>query len=218
MDTGKGCYLEMLVKKRYSMDLAFFPLPNDSKWTHFLRPPINTKQPIYFNMSNIDSLLIKILKMFSSIDDLSNYLNKGSYQIISRIRIRYCFTNKNLYDKKDYPCINTLPELQYVPEEELNYETPEITDSLESPEQGNRVSKMYTGFKNRLSRMNGGYKGGSISLDKIQEYEIGQCEMYPQEECNVIDELPTKIMGGKKKKKSLKKKKNKKNKKSLKKK
>merc|ERR1711966_50313 len=103
MDTGKGCYLEMLVKKRMGMDLAFFPLNDDSKWRHFLRPPINTKQPIYFNMSSSDSLLIKILRMFSSIDDLSKYLNKGSYQIISRIRIKYCFTIKNMNDKQDYP-------------------------------------------------------------------------------------------------------------------
>ena len=225
MDTGKGCYLEMLVKKRYGMDLVFFPLPNDSKWRHFLRPPINAKQPIYFNMSSMDSLLIKILKMFSSLDDLSEYLNKGSYQIISRIRIKYCFTVKNMNDIQDYPCLNSIPDIQYMPEEELNSETSQITDTHESPEQSNRISKMYTGFKNRLTRMNGGYKGGSISLDKIQGYEMGQCEMYPQEECNVIDELFTnnelideieEKIGGKKNKKSLKKKK-KKNKKSFKK-
>jgi len=207
MDTGKGCYLEMLVKKRMGMDLAFFPLNDDSKWRHFLRPPINTKQPIYFNMSSSDSLLIKILRMFSSIDDLSKYLNKGSYQIISRIRIKYCFTIKNMNDKQDYPCINSLPDIQYIPEE---IPPGEVI-------QENKKLSAWVG---------GGYKGGSISLEKIQDYEIGQCEMYPEEECIVIDELPENTIlineieekiGGKKNKKSLKKKK-KKNKKSLKKK
>ena len=52
------------------------------------KPQIQLNQPMLFKPSEI---LIKFLTMFLSLNDLSEYLNYGSYEFISRIRIGYVF-------------------------------------------------------------------------------------------------------------------------------
>jgi hypothetical protein len=49
--------------------------------------------PMFFCPGN--DILIKFLSMFLSLDDLSNYINNGSYEIVSRLRIGYLFLPKN---------------------------------------------------------------------------------------------------------------------------
>ena len=58
----------------------------------FYKPLIQTNQPILFKPTPI---LIKFLTMFLSLDDLSKYLNYGSYEFMSRVRVGYNIHNKN---------------------------------------------------------------------------------------------------------------------------
>ena len=53
---------------------------------YFYKPKIQTNQAMLFKPNEI---LIKFLMMFLSLDDLSSYLNGGSYEFMSRIRVGY---------------------------------------------------------------------------------------------------------------------------------
>ena len=61
------------------------------------KPKLDLNQPMLFKPSEI---LIKFLTMFLSLNDLSNYLNYGSYEFVSRIRIGYVKT-KNTKNTKN---------------------------------------------------------------------------------------------------------------------
>ena len=71
-----------------SLEFIFTPeFNNDSESINFFyKPLIQTNQPILFKPTPI---LIKFLTMFLSLDDLSKYLNYGSYEFMSRVRIGY---------------------------------------------------------------------------------------------------------------------------------
>jgi hypothetical protein len=49
--------------------------------------------PLFFSPGN--EILIKFLSMFLSLDDLSSYINYGSYEFMSRTRVGYLFLKKN---------------------------------------------------------------------------------------------------------------------------
>ena len=53
---------------------------------YFFKPRIQTNQAMMFRPSKI---LIKFLMMFLSLDDMSSYLNNGSYELMSRVRVGY---------------------------------------------------------------------------------------------------------------------------------
>ena len=53
---------------------------------YFFKPRIETNQAMMFRPSDI---LIKFLMMFLSLDDMSSYLNNGSYEMMSRVRVGY---------------------------------------------------------------------------------------------------------------------------------
>jgi hypothetical protein len=81
--------LENEKTKYANMELIFVPeftkgfTPSSN---YFYKPKIQTNQPILFKPSQI---LIKFLMMFLSLDDLSSYINNGSYEFMSRIRVGY---------------------------------------------------------------------------------------------------------------------------------
>jgi len=79
-----------------SLELIFTPEFNNDyeseSMNFFFRPLIQTNQPILFKPTPV---LIKILTMFLSLDDLSKYLNYGSYEFISRVRVGYNIYNKD---------------------------------------------------------------------------------------------------------------------------
>ena len=58
---------------------------------YFYKAKIQTNQAMMFKPSDI---LIKFLMMFLSLDDLSAYINAGSYEFMSRVRVGYLI-NKN---------------------------------------------------------------------------------------------------------------------------
>jgi hypothetical protein len=64
---------------------------------HNLKPVINLNKPIIFRAfpgASLD-MMTKVLKMFSSLEDFSEYLHYGNYQIMSRIRMGYVFSKRN---------------------------------------------------------------------------------------------------------------------------
>jgi hypothetical protein len=93
-----------IIKNKYvnsSIELAFIPIFNKNvlNYNEFYKPLINISQPILFKPTDI---LIKFLSMFLSLNQLSEYLNNGSYEFISRIRVGYVFKpRKNLIRTAD---------------------------------------------------------------------------------------------------------------------
>lgn len=86
-------YYELLLdneKTKYqSMELIFAP-EFKKEYTvsanYFYKPKIQTNQAILFKPSDI---LIKFLRMFLVLDHLSEHINNGSYEFMSRIRVGY---------------------------------------------------------------------------------------------------------------------------------
>lgn len=73
------------------MDFVFTPIITSYYFSDFFKPKIDSSKPILFRPNKI---LIDFLSMFLSLDEVSNYLNNGAYQIISRTRIGYVFKPK----------------------------------------------------------------------------------------------------------------------------
>ena len=81
--------LQDSAEKLQSMELIFVPRFTDgatASSNYFFKPRIETNQAMMFRPSEI---LIKFLMMFLSLDDMSSYLNNGSYEMMSRIRVGY---------------------------------------------------------------------------------------------------------------------------------
>ena len=85
----------LIMNTNNSLEFIFTPeYTNDyesESINFFYKPLIQTNQPILFKPTPI---LIKFLTMFLSLDDLSKYLNYGSYEFMSRVRIGYNIHNK----------------------------------------------------------------------------------------------------------------------------
>jgi len=81
--------LQDSVEKLQSMELIFVPIFTDgatASSNYFFKPRIETNQAMMFRPNEI---LIKFLMMFLSLDDMSSYLNNGSYEFMSRVRVGY---------------------------------------------------------------------------------------------------------------------------------
>ena len=76
-----------------SLEFVFAPEITSYEFTDFFKPKIQTSMPMFFSPKN--EILIKFLSMFLSLDDLSNFINYGSYEFMSRIRLGYLFPSKN---------------------------------------------------------------------------------------------------------------------------
>ena len=81
--------LQDSAEKLQSMELIFVPRFTDgatASSNYFFKPRMETNQAMMFRPSEI---LIKFLMMFLSLDDMSSYLNNGSYEMMSRVRVGY---------------------------------------------------------------------------------------------------------------------------------
>ena len=91
-------YAKIINYGRTNLEIVFFPEMNHTD--HILKPSIDLNKPMIFRVVDKEDLdknkVINILSMFEKLDDLSKYLNDGSYQIISRIRIGYVFSDKKI--------------------------------------------------------------------------------------------------------------------------
>jgi hypothetical protein len=76
-----------------SLDFVFTPQIDSYSFSDFFKPIIKTNLPLLFSHSN--DILIKYLPMFKTLEDLSDLVNYGTYEFISRVRIGYLFVSKN---------------------------------------------------------------------------------------------------------------------------
>ena len=88
-----AAYYDLLIEKSkslyQSMELIFVPdftCGSSASSSYFYKAKIQTNQVIMFRPSE---MLIKFLTMFLSLDDLSAYINGGSYEFMSRVRVGY---------------------------------------------------------------------------------------------------------------------------------
>lgn len=87
--------LKLEKETKGEMEFLFVPNFKGSSKTsanYIYKPNLELNQPMLFKPSEI---LIKFLTMFLSLNDLSKYLNYGSYEFVSRIRIAYVLNKKN---------------------------------------------------------------------------------------------------------------------------
>jgi hypothetical protein len=86
---------DIMIRDSTRMELVFYP---ESDMTHsFFKPAIQLNKPILFRITEKvadlrESMLYKSLIMFRSLQDMSDTLHNGSFQIVSRIRIGYMYT------------------------------------------------------------------------------------------------------------------------------
>jgi len=89
-------YYDKLISKLdlyKSLDFVFTPQIDSYNFSDFFKPKIKTNLPLLFSPSN--DILIKYLPMFTTLEDLSQQVNYGSYEFISRVRIGYLLISKN---------------------------------------------------------------------------------------------------------------------------
>lgn len=94
-DSEYYAVLKDKLQNQYSyIEFGFVPIFNEKfVYNDFFKPNINVNQPMFFRPNDI---LIKFLSMFLSFQNLSEYLNNGSYEFNSRVRIGYLLKpNKN---------------------------------------------------------------------------------------------------------------------------
>jgi hypothetical protein len=88
-------YYEVLKSKismYKSLDFVFVPEIKSFIFSNFFKPTIKTNMPMFFSPGN--DILIQFLSMFLSLDELSDYINNGSYEFMSRIRVGYLLSKK----------------------------------------------------------------------------------------------------------------------------
>ena len=140
-------YTKILTYGRTNLEIVFFPEMNQTD--HILKPSIDLKKPILFRVVDKENLdknkVINILGMFEKLDDLSKYLNYGSYQIISRIRIGYVFSDKKIRMQPQMKGGNKKKEFVQDYESGLNDIYPQIL-------QDQKVSKSSSRSRNSYSR------------------------------------------------------------------
>ena len=92
-DSEYYAVLKDKLQNQYSyIEFGFVPIFNETfVYNDFFKPNINVNQPMFFRPNDI---LIKFLSMFLSFQNLSEYLNNGSYEFNSRVRIGYLLKPK----------------------------------------------------------------------------------------------------------------------------
>ncbi len=95
-----------------NLEFVFNPIIDSFVFSNYFKPIVNVNQPMLFRPGN--SIFINFLSMFVSLDDVSNYINGGTYEIISRVRIGYLIYKKpktlTLKNPANIPAITTSME------------------------------------------------------------------------------------------------------------
>jgi len=93
---GDAIYKEFIANretKYKNTEFAFVPVFNESnKYNDIYRPKIDLTDCIYF--SSKCEFIKKFMTMFESLEDMSNYINYGSYQFMSSVRVSYFVVRK----------------------------------------------------------------------------------------------------------------------------
>jgi hypothetical protein len=98
---GDAIYKEFIANretKYKNTEFAFVPIFNESnKYNDIYRPKIDLTDCIYF--SSKCEFIKKFMTMFESLEDMSNYINYGSYQFMSSVRVSYLVFRKEKSQK-----------------------------------------------------------------------------------------------------------------------
>ena len=93
---GDAVYKEFIAnreKKYKNTEFAFVPVFNQStKYNDIYRPKIDLTDCMYFNSKC--EFIRNFMTMFESLEDMSNYINNGSYQLMSSVRVSYLVIKK----------------------------------------------------------------------------------------------------------------------------
>jgi hypothetical protein len=85
----------VLIEKKdnlyHNLDFVFVPIINGFDFKYSFKPQIQINQVLLFRPNPI---LVKFLSMFPSLNDLSKYLNNGSYEFLSLLRIGFVYKKK----------------------------------------------------------------------------------------------------------------------------
>lgn len=85
-------FMDQLNTKYQNIEFAFTPTFNKDQYNDIFRPLINTEQCIYFKSSS--RFLKNFITMFQDLNQLSGYINFGSYQFMSSMRVAYLIDKK----------------------------------------------------------------------------------------------------------------------------
>lgn len=85
-------FITNLSGKYKNIEFAFRPVFNGKSYNDIFRPLIDTQNCIY--ISHTSEFMKKFITIFESIDDLSAYINNGSYQLMSSVRVAYLMKKK----------------------------------------------------------------------------------------------------------------------------
>jgi hypothetical protein len=93
---GDAVYKEFMANresKYKNTEFAFVPVFNQStKYNDMYRPKIDLTDCMYFNSKCV--FIREFMTMFESLEDMSNYINNGSYQLMSSVRVSYLVIKK----------------------------------------------------------------------------------------------------------------------------
>jgi hypothetical protein len=93
---GDAIYKEFIANretKYKNTEFAFVPIFNESnKYNDIYKPKIDLTDCMYF--SSKCEFIKKFMTMFESLEDMSNYINYGSYQFMSSVRVSYFVVRK----------------------------------------------------------------------------------------------------------------------------
>lgn len=86
---NEAYYRQLLLPKYSALDFVFSPeiMGEGHNFHSMFRPKLHENRPMFFKSGN--RVLIQLLSMFISFDELSEYLHAGSYEFLSRLRIGY---------------------------------------------------------------------------------------------------------------------------------
>ena len=111
-DGGDAIYKEFITNretKYKNTEFAFVPVFNQSsKYNDIYRPKIDLTDCMYFK-SGCD-FMKKFITMFESLEDMSNYINNGFYQLMSSVRVSY-FVIRKQSTKKVVPQFEEPPSI-----------------------------------------------------------------------------------------------------------
>jgi hypothetical protein len=102
-------FISNLDNKYKNIEFAFVPIFNGKSYSDIFRPLIDTNNCIY--ISHKSDFMKKFITIFESIDDISEFINNGFYQLLSSVRVAYLLKKKTPSKQNVMVGGNNIPEV-----------------------------------------------------------------------------------------------------------
>jgi hypothetical protein len=86
-------FISKLDTQYKNTEFAFVPIFNGKRYSDIFRPQIDTNNCIY--ISHKSDFMKNFITMFESLDDISEFINNGFYQLMSSVRVSYLMKKKS---------------------------------------------------------------------------------------------------------------------------